>query len=87
MTDDERNIFEQWNKVLSGENMTVDSISQFCKSQISVIESKWKDMNMANSSKAELIPYHTVYKMIIAAIEAPRSEVEALERQLNELLK
>ena len=47
---------------------------------------KWKDLDTLNAKKAELIPYHVVYKTLLAAIESPKSAREALEIQLNQLL-
>ncbi|MFA7662685.1 MAG: hypothetical protein WCX88_02095 [Patescibacteria group bacterium] len=83
---EEKETFENWRKILSKEDLTIEDIKDFCKTQISVIEMKWKDLNIDNSKKAELIPYHTVYKTLEQVLNAPRSEREQLEAQLNQLL-
>ena len=83
---EEKETYEKWRKILSKEDLTIDDIKDFCKTQISVIEMKWKDLNTDNSKKAELIPYHTVYKTLEQVLNAPRSEREQLEAQLNQLL-
>lgn len=83
---EERQTFDDWDKILSKEELTIEDIKQFCKAQIEVIEGKWKDLNVDNSKKAELIPYHTVYKTFLLAIDSPQSARESLEKNLNQLL-
>ena len=86
LDDEEKVTYENWRKILSKEDLTIQDIKDFCQTQISVIELKWKDLNIDNSKKAELIPYHTVYKTLEQVLNAPRSEREQLEAQLNQLL-
>ncbi len=83
---EEKVTFENWRKILSKEEVTIKDFQEFCKVQISIIETKWKDLNIEQSKKAELIPYHTVYKTLEQILNAPRSEREQLEAQLNQLL-
>jgi hypothetical protein len=87
LSPEEKQTFEQWNAVLSKDDISVGGIKEFCEMQVAKIETKWRDMATDNSKKAELIPYHTVYKLIIGVISAPQSEKELLEKQLNELLQ
>ena len=83
---EEKAIFENWRKILSKEELTINDVKDFCKTQISIIESKWQDMTTEVNKKNELIPYHTVYKSIEKLLDAPRAEREQLEAQLNRLL-
>lgn len=87
LDDEEKVVFENWQKILSKEEMTIDDIKHFCQSQIEVIEGKWKDYTVAQYQKAEYIPYHTVYKTILQAIDSPKVARESLEKQLIELTK
>jgi hypothetical protein len=82
---EEKAVFNRWQEILSKGEVTVDTIRAFCQQQIDIIESKWKDFEYNN--KDRLIPYHTVYKSILAAIEGPKIERENLERYLNQLLE
>ena len=82
----EKDKFEEWDKTLSKEDLTIEDIKKFCQGQIDVIEGKWKDLNVDNSKKAELIPYHNVYKTLFNIIDSPRSSRESLENYLNQLL-
>ena len=84
---DERKDFDNWNLILNKEELTVDDIRHFCQSQLGVIEGKWSDYNLDNEKKSQLIPYHTVYKMLLSAIDSPKIAREAVERQLNQLIK
>ena len=72
---------------MSKEELTIDDIKEFCKSQIIVVESKWKDMSVEDKRKAELIPYHTVYKILLDTIEAPKVAREVLEKELIRLTR
>jgi hypothetical protein len=85
LSQDERQVYLEWKRILSDDGeMTVDKIKQFCENQVDVIESKWKDLEYGK--KADLIPYHTCYKLIIGAIDSPKGEREALEKHLNQLI-
>ena len=83
----ERQTFEQWNSILSrNADATLEDVKKFCQSQIDVIEMRWRDLNIEQSKKSEWIPYHTTYKLILLATEAPRSERELLEKTLTQLI-
>lgn len=84
---EEKVTYDGWEKILSKDEMNMDDIKHFCQSQIDIIESKWKDYDITNTKKAELIPYHSVYKALLQAIEAPKTAKEALEQYLNQLIK
>lgn len=83
---EEKQSFENWQLVLNKEELSTKDILVFCRSQISVIENKWKDLETPNAKKAELIPYHTVYKLIMLAIDSPKSARDAVEMHLNQLI-
>lgn len=83
---EEKQSFENWQLVLNKEELSTKDIVAFCRSQVSVIENKWKDLETTNVKKAELIPYHTVYKLMLSAIESPRTAREAVEMHLNQLI-
>lgn len=84
----ELQVFEEWTKILSKEEVTLDDVIKFCSSQISFIESKWSDLSVTSVKKAELIPYHTVYKMLLGSISSPdQSNREQLEKRLIEMTK
>jgi hypothetical protein len=85
LNDDEKTTFNQREKILSEGEVTVDAIRRFCQQQIDIIETKWKDLEYQNKEK--LIPYHTVYKLILGSIDGPKSERENLERYLNLLIE
>ncbi len=61
-------------------------IKDFLKSQIAIIEGKWRDYGLKSADKAELLPLHTVYKALLTAIDAPLLEREQLEAYLLSLI-
>ena len=86
LSPEEKVTFDSWQAVLIKEELTVEEIKNFCKSQIGAIESKWANLETDNVKKAQLIPYHTVYKLILSAIDSPKNAREALEKNLTQLL-
>lgn len=86
-TPEEKQTYENWERVLNKDELTVDDIKKFCQLQIDAVENKWKDFDVSKEKKAELINYHTVYKALLLAIDSPRSAREALEVQLQQMLQ
>lgn len=86
LSKEEQKDFENWKQILSKEEMKLEDIKEFCKTQCEVIEGKWRDYNLKNERKSELIAYHTVYKTLLTAIDSPRNAREQLEQYLNQLI-
>ena len=84
---DEKQTFQEWQAVLTKDELSTQDIRNFCQSQISVVEGKWADLNTSNEKKAEMIPYHTVYKLLLSAIDSPKASREALEKNLIQLIQ
>lgn len=85
LIDEEKVQFSNWERILSKEELTTEDIKLFCNRQISIIEIKWSDLSLEQVKKAELIPYHTVYRLLLAAIDSPKAAKEAVEQQLIQL--
>lgn len=83
---EEKETYETWNAVLSKDQLTTEDIKNFCQSQVDVIEGKWADLNVEQSKKAEMIPYHTVYNLLLKVIDSPKEARNALEKNLQQLL-
>ncbi len=79
---EERATFDRYELILNKREISVADMRQFMQSRIDHIESKWADMNTDATKKAEYIPYHTVYKTLLKALDAPQAEREALEQVL-----
>lgn len=84
---EERATFDEYQSVLSKEELTLEDVKQFCASQVEIIEAKWTDYALESERKSELLPYYTVYKSILNAITAPKLMREAVEQQLIQLTK
>lgn len=83
---EEKQTFDEWQRILTKDELNVDDIRRFCQTQLDLIENKWADLNLDHSKKSEYIPYHTVYKLLLRAIDSPKAAKEALEQQLNQLI-
>lgn len=79
--------YKNYEKTLSKDELSIGDIKKFLTMQIGIIEARWKDFSTSAEKKAELIPYHTVYKTLEQAISAPKAEREQLEAHLNKLLQ
>ena len=87
LENEEKKTFESWEKILSkNTEVTLQDIRKFCQTQCSIIEGKWKDYEMPQSKKAEMLPYFVVYRTLSSIIDSPDVEKEQLEKYLNQLL-
>lgn len=84
LTNEEKITYDNYRRILNKEVLEVADIQHFLESQIDLIETKWRSYESKLSDKAELIPYHTVYKSLLQAIRSPMAEREALEVFLNQ---
>ena len=86
LSQEEQQTFKEWQLVLNKEELTTEDIKNFCRNQLEVIEGKWADLNLDQEKKAQLIPYHTCYRLMLAAIDAPKLAKESLEKNLIQLI-
>lgn len=87
LTTEEKADFDKWQAILSEGEVTVEKIALFCKNQIKLIETRWKSFDTDSAKKAEFIPYHTVYSVLLEMITATRAERANLEKYLDSLLQ
>lgn len=81
---EEKADFDRWRGILSEGEVTVERVQEFCRTQIDLIEKKWRDPSCPNRER--LIDQHVVYRSILDATTAPQVEKENLEKYLNSLL-
>lgn len=86
LSPEEKQTFDNWEQVLNKDELTMEDLKHFLEGQIGVIEKRWQDLTLENAKKVELLPYHTNYKILLQAINAPKDIRSALEQQLNQLL-
>lgn len=86
-TEEEKETFDNWDKVLSKKELTLEDLKKFMEQQVGLIEAKWKDYNLDEKKKTKLIAYHTVYKTLLAAINSPEMERSALEQYLTQQIQ
>lgn len=86
LSEEEKRDFDNWQKILSKDTLTIEDLRQFLQNQIDVITGKWQDYSLENTKKAEMIAYFTCYKTILQVLDSPKQAREQLEQQLNLLL-
>lgn len=86
MSDEEKQVFDRWNATLSGAEISVKSIAEFCGRQKAAIEVSLENMENSTQKNERLIIYQTVYSKIKRMIEAEEAERVALEKHLTQLL-
>src|SRR3990167_11018874 len=87
LTPEERETFERWDKALS-EEISVESITKVCQTQISAIENRWRSdiTNMNSQVNQNLVIMHTIYSTLVNVITSPIAEKEVLEKYLVDLV-
>lgn len=77
LSDDEKATYEQYKAILSKEELTIDDLRTFLKQERGKIEARWR----AYDDKG-LIPYYTVYGVILEALDSPLQQRAQLEQFL-----
>ena len=86
LTPEERVDFDRWKKILT-EEVTVDTIKEFCKYQITIMESRFASGENTEKQDNFIKASLNIYLNLVKLIESPQIEKENLERYLNELIK
>lgn len=82
----EQKTYDNWRKILSEGDITVEKIKEFCAQQLSIIENKFKELDNSPEKNQRLIISHNIYKALLDCIEKPKKDKEHLEKYLQELL-
>ncbi len=86
LDNEEKNQFEDWKRILSKDELTIEDVKEFCKNQCEIIKTKWKDLEIPQAKKSEWITAYTIYETLLQIIESPKKGREQLEQYLNELV-
>lgn len=87
LTEEERVEFDNWQRILSRDELTIKDIKEFSERQIGALELIMHDISTPRERLERLVTLHSVYKALIAVIESPQKEREALEKQLTAMLE
>ena len=83
----DKQTFENWNRILSSkQEVTVENLRAFCDSQLKEIKAQMRNLDNTPSKNQRLQLLQNVYGAILDAMEAPKTEREALEKYLTGLL-
>lgn len=80
---EEKQVFERWSVVLTGESVSIENLKDFCRAQIRRIEEKADGVTPLNNLQQACIH---VYIQLLKAIEAPEQERVALEQHLTQII-
>ncbi len=83
----EKDQYDKWQGVLSEGEMSVEKIKQFCEMEIKTIHEQWKNLDNTPAKNERLVLIHTIYQTLLAIINSPRTDREALERYLTNLIE
>ncbi|MEK6828667.1 MAG: hypothetical protein AABY15_00950 [Nanoarchaeota archaeon] len=87
LSESDKETYDNWQRILSEGEITIDKMVEFCNNQIAIIEGNWKDFDNSKEKNERLIVMHTVYRTLVNVITKPKAEKEALEKYLLDLLK
>jgi len=83
LTQEERAVYENYERVLKGGVISIEDIKKFCDTQIKIIEGKCDGVTpLTNMQQACMHVYLSILKML----DAPEKERETLERYLTQLI-
>lgn len=82
---EEKALYDTYKRLLTGDVVTVESIKQFCKTQIQIAQTKFAGPPSKDDTYLKACLH--VYLNILKAIEAPEAERESLERYLTQLIE
>lgn len=83
LSPEEQATYDKWRLVLTGATVTPETMKEFCKAQVTIIEGKCDGVTPLTILQQACIH---VYTNILKAIEAPESERESLERYLTQIV-
>lgn len=86
LTPDEKKTFDAWESKLTGETLSVETIADFCRSQINAIEVQWENLDNDAKKNERLVLLHTVYQKLLRVMTSDVREREQLEKYLTELI-
>lgn len=86
LSQEEKQDFERWQKILSDGEVTLEKVLTFCDNQISLIEGQWKNLDNSTQKNERLIVAHTIYRAIKNVITSPQAEREVLEKYLQQVI-
>lgn len=86
LSDDEKKDFDRWESKLQGKDLTVATISDYCKAQLVKIETQWDNLDNSDKKNERLILLHTVYGKLVKMIASSDKEREELEKYLDSII-
>lgn len=87
LTLEEKEVYDKYRLILSGEAISIEQVKEFCNSQIRLIEDKFASQpSKVKEDDPFLKASLHVYLNVLRAIEAPEQERASLEKHLLSLI-
>ena len=86
LSKEEKDTIEQWQKILSEETITLESVLEFCENQVGNIERQFKDLDSSKNKIEKLVLLHSVYASLRELIKSPKAQRESLVKYLTSSL-
>jgi hypothetical protein len=86
LSGEEKTKFDEWNSILSKDELNAKDIALFCETQVVNIENRWKNELLDCDAISRLVQQHIVYKQILVALGASKEEKRNLEKYLTQLV-
>lgn len=87
LSSEERDNFDNWKRVLSEEEVTIEDVSKFCDRQKQEIEILLENTDNSYQKNERLIYQLGIYRKIAKLITGRKTEREALEQYLEDLIR
>jgi len=83
----EKETFDKWEKILTTEEITIETLVEFMDSQLKVATNNVANPDNSPKKDAKLKAMITIYNSLLGIIKSPKVEKETLEKYLEQLLK
>jgi len=83
---DEREVFDNWDNVLTNVEITAESMRAFCQAQLDIIDSLWDNLDNSDQKNGKLTLLRIVYRKLIILIDSNKSKKAEVEAQITALL-
>lgn len=87
LSDDDKQEYEKWERILSAKPVTLESLKEYFDSQKSIIEDLLGNLDNTTQKNDRLIAQHSVYKTMAKALTASDEERKQLEQYLQSMLQ
>jgi len=87
LSNEERVVFDNWNSVLDGVDVTGETLKNFCQAQLDIIDTLWDNLDNSGEKNDKLVLLRIVYRKLIVLIDSNKNKKAEVEAEITTLLR